>query len=61
MTGVTFEWSGNDVIVRKINGNYLTTVRCAKDAYHSGSDVIVVGSSYQIIRFDAQGFRHFGF
>lgn len=60
MSGVTFEWSGNNVIVRRLNGNYIMTVRNARDAYHSGSDVVVIGSSYETITFDAHGFKHVG-
>lgn len=57
--GIRFEWVNNDVIIRSLSGNYLYTVRFARDAYHSGDDIIVIGNTMNRIRFDKHGFRHF--
>ena len=59
--GVKFEWvnGGKDVVIRSLSGNYLYTVKNAKDAYHEGGCIIVRGNCYETIRFSPNGIRSF--
>ena len=59
--GVKFEWvnGGKDVVIRSLSGNYLYTVKNARDAYHQGSDIIVRGNGYETIKFSSNGTRSF--
>lgn len=54
---VRFRWQGSDVVIETISGNYLYTVRQARDAYHQGSDIIVRGNSYETIKISSNGTR----
>lgn len=59
--GVKFEWvnGGKDVVIRSLSGNYLYTVKNARDAYHDGSSIVVRGNCYETIRFSSNGTRSF--
>lgn len=59
MVGVTFEWSGKDVIVRSLYGRHIYTVPNAKKAYYDGEDIVVIGNFYNKIRFTKDGIRRY--
>ncbi len=54
---VRFEWSGNNVIVRTVFGNYCGTVVQARDAYHDGDSVVVISNTGQQVVFSPNGIR----
>ncbi|MCQ2562015.1 MAG: hypothetical protein MJ158_00100 [Alphaproteobacteria bacterium] len=56
---IKFEWSGSDVLIKTITGNQLYTIRQARDAYHDGSDIVVISSTMSQIRFTKDGIRKF--
>lgn len=56
---IRFRWQGSDVVIETISGNYLYTVRQARDAYHDGSDIVVISNTMSRIRFTKEGIRKF--
>ena len=59
MLGVTFEWEGNDVIIRSLYGRRIYTVPNAKKAYYDGEEIVVIGNFYNKIRFTKDGIRRY--
>ena len=56
---IRFRWQGSDVVIETISGNYLYKVRQARDAYHEGSDIVVISNTMSRIRFTKEGIRKF--
>lgn len=55
MLGVTFEWEGNDVVIRSLYRRRIYT----KKAYYQDEDIIVIGNFYNKIRFTKDGIRRY--
>lgn len=51
MPRYTFEWNGANVVIRTLpSKNYYRTVLNAKDAYHDGAAIVVIGACNEVIR-----------
>lgn len=56
---IRYKWQGNDVVIETVTGNYLYKVSNARDAYHDGTDIVVVSSTMSYIKFTKDGIRRF--
>ena len=53
MPRYTFQWDGSDVVIYTLpSNNYWRRVKWAKDAYHDGQAIVVIGSCNEVITFE---------
>ncbi len=53
MPRYTFQWDGSDVVIYTLpSRNYWRRVKWAKDAYHDGKAIVVIGNCNEVIRFE---------
>lgn len=52
MPRYTFAWNGPDVVIYTLpSRNYYRKVLNAKDAYHDGATIVVIGACNEVLRF----------
>lgn len=57
--GITFEWVGQNVIIKSFSGAKLYTVQNARSARFEGENIIVRGNCFETIKFSPNGTRSF--